>query len=60
MDSQDLKQLISILLRSNIEVSDIKEIGNSIHLFIEDNEFVVVVKTTTPERRLDHKSPYIL
>ena len=61
MNSLEVRQLIAELLRDSMKSVNIKEIGNSIHLFVEDNEFEIVVKTTIPEQGLGHnKSPYVL
>lgn len=51
MDSRTLRDLITILVRNNIEGSVVKAVGNQINVIINNVEFELVIRTTTAEKR---------
>ena len=57
MDSRKFARLVYKTLEQHFDIDNVtyKKLGNRVHVFIEDQEFVIVVHSTEPERRLPFK-----
>jgi hypothetical protein len=51
MTSTKIRDFLVEILKQELDPEEVFALGSKIHLFVEDKEFEIVVRTTRPEHR---------